>query len=48
MGFKQTVLELMSPSSEIVSPEADLTRASSSPDLHPDDTKSMAIQDGNS
>ena len=42
MGFKQTVLELMSPSSEIVSPEADLTRLLQSPDLHPDDTKSMA------
>ena len=32
----------MSPSSEIVSPEADLTRLLQSPDLHPDDTKSMA------
>lgn len=42
MEFKQVILELMNPNSELISPEADLIRLLQSSDIHPDDTKSMA------
>ena len=42
MEFKQVILELMDPNSELISPETDLIRLLQSSDIHPDDTKSMA------
>ena len=42
MEFKQVILELMNPNSELISPETDLIRLLQSSDIHPDDTKSMA------
>ena len=42
MEFKQVILELMDPSSEIISPGADLVKLLQCSDIHPDDTKSMA------